>query len=117
MYIPVGESADESAATRAPASRRVSFDLSRDLLTAMVVEPMPAAFMTFPYWPTGALRAAIQDRLEMALEDKAHDAVARSTAIGERDDGHGEALAMLNAVALHGDRWGGHSPPLQFVLP
>ena len=28
--------------------------------------------------------------------------------VSEGDDRHREALAMLNAVAFHGDRWGGH---------
>ena len=44
----------------------------------------------------------------MALEDKAHQAVARGATVGERDDGHRESLAVLHTVSFYSNRRGGH---------
>jgi len=57
---------------------------------------------------TGTIRAAVEYRLEMALEDKAYEAVASSTTVSERDDGHSEAFAVFDSEALDCNRWRGH---------
>ena len=50
----------------------------------------------------------------MALEDKAYEAVARSAAIGERDDRHREAFTVLDTKAFHCDNRSGHLCSLFF---
>ena len=68
-----------------------------------------------PDGTTRALGAAVQDGLKMTLEDKAYEAVAGGTPIGERHDRHREALTVFDTKAFHCDDRSGH-PLLSFLF-
>ena len=79
-------------------------------MITMVVEPIPAAFITFQMGPLDPSERpySTDHGLEVALENKAHKAVAGGTSIDERDDRHCEALSVFDPVAFNCDCWGGH---------
>ena len=56
-----------------------------------------------------ALGTAVEDSLEVALEDPAHKPVAGSAAVGQADDGHGEPISVFDSITLDCNHWTPHA--------